>query len=187
MIAENRMAFSPISKWSINNSGFIFSIGSETQSTSRIALLARLRNFAAKRQARISLVANGLVQLVLDGDDWLKRARRGQPLGSRSLDRAGYQNWGFLADDGRRIAQAFSNAGIEAPDFERHTAQQAYAGLLHYFSRVVPFLRRGHLDFVATMGRALADQAMEVADGLDFEIRCADRDPAIICTSPRAG
>lgn len=150
-------------------------------------MLSGLRLYIEGRQAHLYLTSNNLVQLVLDGDDWLKRARRGRSHGSKSRDPAGSRNCGFLADDGRKIAQAFSNAGIQAPDFERYSAQQAYAGLLHYFSRVVPFLRRGHLDFVATMGRALADQAMEVADGLDFEIRCANRGPAAIYTSPRAG
>lgn len=179
MIAESRMTFLPISKWSINNSQLPFSTGLGERSLSRIPLLARLYNYAARRQARVNLVANGLVQLVLDGDDWLRRVRRRQALGSKSLDQAGFQNWGFLADDGRKIAHAFINAGIEAPDFERHSAQQAYAGLLHYFSRVIPFLRRGHLDFVATMARALADQAMEVADSLDLEIRHADRDKQV--------
>lgn len=118
---------------------------------------------------RSGLKADNLAPLALMADGWLLRMRARNDMVENDADLR------MLADRGVVIARAFVDAGIVAPIFDAHTLRQVCTGLLHYFSRITPFMRRGHGEFVEPMSRALADQAIEVAENFEFEVACSER------------
>lgn len=113
--------------------------------------------------------ANDVASLALMADGWLVRMRARHDTVDSDADMR------MLADRGVVIARAFMDAGIDVPAFEVHTVRQICTGLLHYFSRITPFMRRGHDDFVGPMSRALADQAIEVVENLELEDAYSER------------